>query len=244
MAFEDVGGGGPAPKSPPKTQTVQQEAAATAKKVAAFSAPTGGSTQEVTTTPTFPGIDAVLGSDPSYQQLLAMDTAMNNQDQSTMNARIAQMKQYYGSDTDPLSLLGRVYQSYQDRLRTVANTLAGQGMIASGETGWQGARANLAYQQNELDARMRLQQYIQGLQDAFTQAQQNRLLQQWNAGQTAVGNWLNNPTNQPQTVPTPVANPGYSTVTNQTTGEVGYVPDVNTIISMYQQLWGTPQPSA
>jgi hypothetical protein len=126
-----------------------------------------------------------------------MDQAMSGQDQATMNQRIAAMKSYYGSDTDPLSVLGRVYQAYQDQNRSIANTLTAHGMLNSGETGFQGARATLAYQQNELDSRMKLQQYIQGLQDAFQTAERNRQLGEWQASSAAIANWINNPANQP-----------------------------------------------
>lgn len=154
-----------------------------------------------TTTPKFPGIPGVLGQDPSYQQLLAFDTAASGEDLATMNARIAQMQGYYGSDNDPLSILGRIFQAYKDRNMYIANTLAGHGMIQSGETGWQAARATLAYQQQELDARMKLEQYIQGLQDAYNAAQRQRKFNEMQASWQAVQNWLNG--NPPVTTTTP-----------------------------------------
>lgn len=138
-----------------------------------------------------PGIDQILGSDPNYQQLLAFDTAASSEDLASMNAKIARMQGYYGSDNDPLSILGRVFQAYKDRNMYIANTLAGHGMINSGETGWQASRATLAYQQQELDARMKLQDYIEGLQDAFRAAQRQQKFNEMQAGWAAVQNWLN-----------------------------------------------------
>jgi hypothetical protein len=188
----DPGGAAPKPKTPgynPGAPTVP----------AVVPGPTVTTPDPVTstTTPAFPGVSGVLGSDPTYQSLLTMDMAMSGQDKATMNQRIAAMNSYYGSDSDPLSILGRVYQSYQDRNRVIANTLTGHGMINSGETGFQGARATLAYQQQELDARMKLQQYIQGLQDAFQTAERNRQLTEWQASAQAIADWINNPANQP-----------------------------------------------
>ena len=213
--FQNSGGGttaapNPKPKSPPVTQPV-----APSNPGGGFVNPTPPTTTQppdvtTTTTPPFPGIPAVLGGDPNYQQLLAFDTAASGQDLATMNARIAQMQGYYGSDSDPLSILGRVFQAYQDRNRLIANTLAGHGMIDSGETGWQGARATLAYQQQELDARMKLQQFIQGLQDAYNAAQRQQAFNEMQAGQNAVTAYLNNPANQPTsttTTPAPVVTP-------------------------------------
>jgi hypothetical protein len=144
-----------------------------------------------TNTPTFPGIDPVLGSSGAYQQLLAFDKAASGQDLATMNQQIAEMNAYYGSDSDPLSLLGRVYQAYQDRNRVIANTLTGHGMINSGETGFQGARATLAYQQQELDARFKLQQYIEGLHLGYANAQRQRAMNEMSAQWDAVNSWIN-----------------------------------------------------
>lgn len=170
-------------------------------------ADTGSHTSTVT--PTNPGTDAILGMDPNYQQLLGFDTAASADDLATMNAHISQMQGYYGSDSDPLSVLGRIYQAYQDKNMYIANTLAGHGMINSGETGWQASRATLAYQQQELDARMKLQDYIQGLQDAFKLAERNRKFNEMQAGWTAVQQWLAN--NQPVTTSLPgTSEPGSS----------------------------------
>jgi hypothetical protein len=158
-----------------------------------------------TTTPTFPGIQGVLGSDPNYQQLLAFDTAASGQDLATMNANIASMQAYYGSDSNPLSVLGRIYQGLQDRNRTISNTLTGHGMINSGETGFQGARATLAYQQQEYDAQFKLQQYISGLQQAFANAERQQKFNELQASQAAVQSWLN--LNPPVSTTTPGTDP-------------------------------------
>lgn len=158
-----------------------------------------------TTTPPFPGIQSVLGSDPNYQQLLAFDTAASGQDLATMNANIATMKAYYGSNSNPLSILGRIYQGLQDRNMQISNTLTGHGMINSGETGFQGAKATLAYQQQEYDAQFKLQQYISGLQQAFDAAQRNQKFQEMQAGWAAVASYLD--LNRPSSVTTPGTDP-------------------------------------
>lgn len=151
-------------------------------------APTGGGSS--TTTPTFPGIPGILANDPMYQQLLSFDQAASAGDLASLNKKVSQMQAYYGSDTDPLSLLGRVYQSYQDRNRTIANTLGAHGMINSGETGFQAARATLAYQQQEYDAKFKLDQYIQGLHDALNASQQARQQNEITAAGNAISSYL------------------------------------------------------
>ncbi len=144
---------------------------------------------------TVPPIDQILGSDAGYQQLLAFDTATSGEDSATMNANIARMQGYYGNDNDPLTILGRVYQAYQDRNRYIANTLTGHGMINSGETGFQGSRATLDYQRQELDARMKLQDYIDGLTQAFKQAERQRKFNEMQASWNAIQYYLDH--NQP-----------------------------------------------
>ncbi len=146
-----------------------------------------------------PPIDQILGGDAAYQQLLAFDKATSGEDSATMNANIARMTGYYGNDNDPLTILGRVYQAYQDRNRYIANTLTGHGMINSGETGFQGSRATLDYQRQELDARMKLQDYIDGLTQAFKQAERQRKFNEMQASWNAIQNYLNGhiPTGNP-----------------------------------------------
>jgi hypothetical protein len=170
------------------------------------------------TAPTGPGghytspsvdIPGILATDPSYQGLLSLDKAASAGDLASLNKKMAQMKAYYGSDTDPLSLYGRIYQSYQDRNRQYANTLAGHGMIGSGETGFEAARSTLQYQQQEYDAQFKLQQYIQGLHDAFRAAEQQRAYGENSAAGTSVSNWIN--ANPPTWVTDPTSPPPAST---------------------------------
>jgi hypothetical protein len=173
-----------------------------------------------------------------YQQLLSLDKAASAEDLARMNRNTSQMTAYYGSDQDPLSLLGRIYTAYGDRNRTIGNTLAGHGMLASGETKFQADKSTLAYQQQEYDAKFKLQQYIQGLNDAFKDAERQRQLGELGAAQNAVTNWLNDPSNQPTYTPNPYyqPNPSVPGDPNQTYNPivvdgttVGYVPDLNTI---------------
>lgn len=142
-----------------------------------------------------PPIDQILGTDPLYQQLLAFDTASNTQDEAFTNQRISRMQQYYGSDSDPLSVLGRIRSALEDQNRYIANTLAAHGMINSGETGFQADRAQLAYARAEYDARLKLQDYIDGLTQALQQSERNRKFNEIQAAWQAVQNWLAN--NQP-----------------------------------------------
>jgi hypothetical protein len=149
-------------------------------------------TTQQTNTPSFPGIEGVLGSDPMYQQLISFDKAASAEDLATLNRNMSQMKAYYGSDSDPLSLFGRIYQSYKDRNLQIANTLTGHGMINSGETKYQGDRATLAYQQQEYDAKFKLQQYVQGLHDSLRAAERARQLSEMQAGWQSVQDWITN----------------------------------------------------
>jgi hypothetical protein len=144
------------------------------------------------------------------------------------------MTAYYGSDTDPLSLLGRVYTAYQDRNRQIANTLGGHGMINSGETKFQGDKSTLLYQQQEYDAKFKLEQYIQGLNDAFKDAERQRKINEMTAGENAINSWIQN--NPPVTAPSPNYVPDPSVPGGDTYNPivvdgntVGYVPDFNTI---------------
>ena len=143
-------------------------------------------------TPTFPGAEGVLATDWGYQQLLSLDKAMSMEDLARMNRNIGQMTAYYGSDQDPLSLLGRIFTAYGDRNRTIGNTLAGHGMLGSGETKFQADKSTLAYQQQEYDAKFKLQQYIQGLNDAFKDAERQRKINEMTAGENAINSWIQN----------------------------------------------------
>lgn len=177
-----------------------------------------------------PDISTILAQDPMYQQLLAFDKAASASDLATMNSRISRMNAYYGSDSDPLSILGRIYDAYQQRNMYIANTLTGHGMINSGETGYQAKRATLDYQRAELDARTKLAEYTDGLQQGYNQAMQQRQLNEINAAGNAVSSWLSlNP-------PTYTSTPGYTTS--------GYTPPANATFPAGTPALPAPTPGA
>ena len=140
-------------------------------------------------------ISDILGSDPFYQQLLGLDRAQSEEERAQMNQQIHRQQRYYGSPTDPLSVFGRIETGYQDQLRNVTNMLAAHGTIFSGDLGARNNRARLEMEQSRLDANMRLQDYVEGLQRGFTQAERQRKFSELQAQLEAVNRWLT--TNQP-----------------------------------------------
>jgi hypothetical protein len=214
--------------------------------------PTTTSTSYQTTTPQFPGVPAVLAMDPNYQQLLSLDKAASAEDIATANRNMGQMRAYYGSDADPLTVLGRIYDTYQQNLRSTAGSLAAHGMLNSGQTGFMHGRIDLGYQQQEFDAKFKLQQYIQGIHDSLRANARQRAMDEWAAQRQAAQDWITN--NPPTTVPvvTTTPNPGWSPITdpstgqpviNPDTGDVGYVPDLDQINKIIGSLLGPLQGS-
>src|SRR5215471_4823269 len=157
--------------------------------------------QYQTTTPQFPGIPGLLATDPLYQELLSMDKAASAEDLATANRNMGQMRAYYGSDADPLTVLGRIADVYKQNLASAGAQMAARGMTSSGQTPFLHGRIDLSYQQQEFDAKFKLQQYIQGIHDALRQSARQRALSEWQAQVDAVNRWLSDPANQPTTVP-------------------------------------------
>ena len=137
-----------------------------------------------------PSMEDILGADPFYNQTLALLKAMGADDAALAQYKMSRMQQYYGSASDPLSILGRLKQTYDDRGRYIVNSLAGRGMIFSGETGWQNQRNALAYQQSQYDANFKLQDYIDGIKEALAQADRQRQMSQLQAEADAVSRFL------------------------------------------------------
>src|SRR5215831_7018127 len=157
--------------------------------------------QYQTTTPQFPGIPGLLATDPMYQELLSMDKAASAEDLATANRNMGQMRAYNGSDADPLTVLGRIADVYKQNLASAGAQMAARGMTSSGQTPFLHGRIDLSYQQQEFDARFKLQQYIQGIHDSLRAAARQRTMSEWQAQVDAVNRWLSDPTNQPTTVP-------------------------------------------
>jgi hypothetical protein len=152
-----------------------------------------------TTTPQFPGVPAVLAMDPNYQLQLSFDKAASADDLATANKQMATMRAYYGDDSNPLTVLGRIYDTYQQNLRSTAGSLAAHGMLNSGQTGFMHGRIDLGYQQQEFDAKFKLQQYIQGVHDSLRANARQRAMNELTAQQQAARDWITN--NPPVTVP-------------------------------------------
>jgi len=152
-----------------------------------------------TTTPQFPGIPGVLAMDPTYQQLVSFDKAASAEDLATANRNMGQMRAYYGSDADPLTVLGRIADQYKQNLASAGATMAARGMTSSGQTPFLHGRIDLSYQQQEFDAKFKLQQYIQGIHDSLRAAERQRQLSEMGAQWNAVQAWIQN--NPPVTVP-------------------------------------------
>src|SRR5262245_50296387 len=133
----------------------------------------------------------ILATDPFYQQMLGLNKATSQEEQAWMRAQIHRQQGYYGSESDPLSVFGRIGESYQDALRNVNYNLASRGMIFSGELGAQNNRARLGYERQKLDANMRLQDYIEGLKKGFADAERARKQNELQSSLDAVTRWLN-----------------------------------------------------
>src|SRR5262245_31615799 len=119
-------------------------------------------------------IPTILGGDPLYQQLVTFDLASSQTDKAWMHDQLNKLKSYYGSESDPISVFGRIKQSLEDRKLAIGNQLAGHGMLFSGETGYQGNKARLAYLQQEFDAQRQMQQAMDDLARNFAMAEQQR----------------------------------------------------------------------
>lgn len=140
--------------------------------------------------PSIPSIDQILGQDPFYSQTAALLKAMGLDDKSLAAYKINRLKQYFGSANDPMSVMGRLYLAFQDRGRNIVNTLAGHGMIFSGETGWQQNRNALAYQQGQYDANYSLQNQVDAINEAISQAERQRQFQLLQAQADAVARYI------------------------------------------------------
>jgi hypothetical protein len=80
--------------------------------------------------------------------------------------------------------------------------LASHGTIFSGDLGVRNNRARLEMEQGRLDASMRLQDYITGLQRGYAQAERQRKFNELQAQMDAVNRWLS--VNQPTAAAAPV----------------------------------------
>jgi hypothetical protein len=166
-------GGAPA-AAPPAAPAPQQAAAPSAPAYNYQTAP----------------IKDILGGDPFYQQLLGLDKAQTQEDQAWMQQQIHQQQRYYGSASDPLSVLGQIAVRYGDTLKQIENNLASRGMIFSGEFGARGNRARQDMEWSNVQANFQLQNYIAGLKQAFTQGQRTRQQNELQAQLDAVNRWL------------------------------------------------------
>lgn len=174
--------------------------------------------------PAIPNINTILGGDPVFQQFLASLNAAGVQSAAQRDAAAQRAIAQFGgtpsfanipggssllsginlgdaqqlaarNTTAGLSTVARLQQADQDAVRGINNSLAARGMFRSGETGFQLGRENQNYTQAQYDATQKLVDYLSGVQSAYTQAEQARQQAQYQAQQTALGNWLNlNPT--------------------------------------------------
>jgi hypothetical protein len=99
---------------------------------------------------------------------------MSQSERLGMDAAIARARAYYGSETDPLSLFGRLKEGYGLRDTAIQNALNARGMWRSGETGFGLNQSRLTYLRDELDYRMKLEDYINGLLATFAKSEQER----------------------------------------------------------------------
>lgn len=119
--------------------------------------------------------------DPTYRQIASEYKAMSDSERLAMEAGIARQTGYYGTETDPMSLFGRLKGQYVIRDRDVQNVINAHNLWRSGETGYQLGQSRLKYLTDQLDMRMRLEDYVNGLKASFAKSEADRRLSliQW-----------------------------------------------------------------
>ena len=104
-------GGGTAPvKKPPAPKTTPPDSYGPTID------PGGVVIPDPVTTYTAPKADisTILGGDPLYQQLVLFDKASSGTDYAWLQDQRGKLKSYYGSESDPLSVFGRIKQQLED----------------------------------------------------------------------------------------------------------------------------------
>ena len=158
-----------------------------------------------------PDYQSLIEHDPYFAQVRDLLSAQSVSDAAQRDAQLGQAFINFGetpsgygdsnvsqaASNNPYSTLAQLQLAHQNNLRNNANQLAARGILQSGEYGYQLGNENHDYLQNQYEARQQLLDFINGVQSAFAQAEQNRQQQLLSAGQQAYQNQLALPQNQP-----------------------------------------------
>lgn len=174
----------------------------------------GGSGKDAAGSITVPGFtpdyQSLIEQDPYFAQIRDLLSAQSAADAANRDSQLGQAFINFGeapegydnpvadaAHNNPFSVLSVLQQAHEQNLRAQRNQLAARGILQSGEYGYQLGQENKDYLQNQYEARQQLLDFINGVQSAFAQAEQNRNNQLVQAGQQAYQNQLGLPQNTP-----------------------------------------------
>lgn len=176
--------------------------------------------QPAASTPTNQGQFGLIASDPFYMQQSALLTAQANADAARANEQTQRALVDFGevptgytgrgandvtrglaadNTTSGLSQLARILKGQADARRNSLNQLGARGMLQSGETGYQLGEVAQTGKNLQYDARLKLLDFLSGIQAAFSQSELQRRLALVDAMQNAYGRQSQNGLNQYRT---------------------------------------------
>lgn len=157
-----------------------------------------------------PNYQDLIQNDPYFAQIRDMLSAQSQSEAAQNQSQLGQAFINFGetpqgydptvagaASNNPYSTLAQMKQAHEQNLRSERNQLAARGILQSGEHGYQMGQENNDYLQNQYQARTELLDFINGVQAAFAQNENNRQGQLVQAGQQAYQNQMGLPQNQP-----------------------------------------------
>ncbi len=157
-----------------------------------------------------PDYQSLIENDPYFAQIRDMISAQSQAEGAQNTSQLGQAFINFGetpegydptvagaASNNPFSTLAQLNQAHEQNLRSSRNELASRGILQSGEYGHQLGNENRDYGQAQFEARQGLLDYINGVQAAFAQHENERNRQLIDAGQQAYQNQLALPQNTP-----------------------------------------------